>query len=75
ELRKLGADVSIDGDSLVISPGELRGAGIDTYSDHRMAMAFSLAGLKIDGVTIRDPNCVTKTWPGYFRALEAMCRG
>ncbi|MEX2280670.1 MAG: 3-phosphoshikimate 1-carboxyvinyltransferase [Acidimicrobiia bacterium] len=75
ELRKLGADVSIDGDSLVIIPGEFRGAEIDTYSDHRMAMAFSLAGLKIDGVAIRDPNCVTKTWPGYFEALEAMCRG
>lgn len=74
ELRKLGADVAIDGDSLVITPDELRSAQIDTYDDHRMAMAFSVAGLKIDGVVIRDPECVTKTWPGYFQALEAMCR-
>jgi 3-phosphoshikimate 1-carboxyvinyltransferase len=35
-------------------------------------MSFALAGLRIDGVVITDPDCVTKTWPGYFEALEAM---
>lgn len=74
ELARLGADVQITGDMLTIVPGELHGAAIATYDDHRMAMAFSLAGLKIDGVRILDPECVSKTWPGYFDVLEAMCQ-
>lgn len=74
EIRKLGADAEIDGDSLTIAPGELRGAEIETYDDHRMAMSFALAGLRIDGVVIKDPDCVSKTWPRYFDVLEGMCR-
>ena len=50
--------------------GPLRGAEIDTYDDHRMAMAFALAGLRVPGVAIRDPGCVSKTWPDYFSMLE-----
>ena len=53
-------------------PGPLRPAEIDTYEDHRMAMAFALAGLRIAGVAIRDPDCVAKTWPDYFEALERL---
>jgi len=74
ELSRLGAEVSIDGDSLVIVPGVLGSAEISTYDDHRMAMSFALAGLRVEGVVITDPDCVTKTWPAYFEALEAMCR-
>jgi 3-phosphoshikimate 1-carboxyvinyltransferase len=70
EIRKLGAKARATVDSLIIEPGPLRGAEIDTYDDHRIAMAFALAGLRIDGVVIRDPACVTKTWPEYFSALE-----
>jgi 3-phosphoshikimate 1-carboxyvinyltransferase len=66
ELRKLGARADADRDSLFIQPGPLHGAEIDTYDDHRMAMAFSLAGLRVPGVVIRDPGCVSKTWPQYF---------
>ena len=66
ELRKLGAGAHADADSLTIEPGPLRAAEIDTYDDHRMAMAFALAGLRQPGVRIRDPGCVSKTWPGYF---------
>ncbi|MCS5635996.1 MAG: 3-phosphoshikimate 1-carboxyvinyltransferase [Myxococcota bacterium] len=66
ELRKLGARADADRDSLHIQPGPLHGAEIDTYDDHRMAMAFSLAGLRVPGVVIRDPGCVSKTWPQYF---------
>ena len=72
ELRKLGADARADADSLVITPGTLRGAAIDTYDDHRMAMAFALAGLRVEGVRIRDPGCVSKSWPGYFDALAKL---
>ena len=59
-------------DALTIEPGPLRGAEIDTYDDHRMAMAFSLAGLRIPGVIIRDPGCVSKTWPEYFAFLDRL---
>jgi 3-phosphoshikimate 1-carboxyvinyltransferase len=72
ELRKLGARAEAGHDSLLIEPGPLRGAEIDTYDDHRMAMSFSLAGLRVPGVVIHDPGCVSKTWPGYFEMFEAL---
>lgn len=72
ELRKLGAGARTGPDWLEIEPGPLRGAAIDTYEDHRMAMAFALAGLRIPGVVIRDPGCVAKTWPDYFAALARL---
>jgi 3-phosphoshikimate 1-carboxyvinyltransferase len=72
ELRKLGADARADADSLRIRPGALHGAEIDTYDDHRVAMAFALAGLRVPGVIIREPDCVSKTWPGYFAMLEQL---
>lgn len=75
ELRKLGARAEAGPDSLSIQPGPLHGATIDTYDDHRMAMAFSLAGLRVPGVVIRDPSCVSKTWPDYFDAFRLLCGG
>lgn len=69
ELRRLGARATAGPDSLEILPGPLHGAEIETYDDHRMAMSFSLAGLRIPGVVIRDPGCVSKTWPDYFDAF------
>jgi 3-phosphoshikimate 1-carboxyvinyltransferase len=70
ELRKLGARAQAHPDALEIEPGPARGAEIETYDDHRMAMSFALAGLRIPGVVIRDPSCVSKTWPEYFSVLE-----
>lgn len=72
ELRKLGAEARATRDALEIVPGPLRGAEIETYDDHRMAMSFALAGLRIPGVVIRDPECVSKTWPEYFSMLEGL---
>jgi 3-phosphoshikimate 1-carboxyvinyltransferase len=72
ELRKLGANARSGSDFLEIVPGPPRPAAIDTYEDHRMAMAFALAGLRIPGVAVRDPGCVSKTWPEYFAMLEAL---
>jgi 3-phosphoshikimate 1-carboxyvinyltransferase len=72
ELAKLGARATAGPDWLSIEPGPLRGAAIDTYDDHRMAMAFALAGLRVPGVRIREPGCVAKTWPGYFAMLEQL---
>ena len=50
----------------------LQGAVLATYDDHRMAMSFALAGLKIPGVTILDPGCVAKTYPGFWDDLEKL---
>jgi 3-phosphoshikimate 1-carboxyvinyltransferase len=72
ELRKLGAGATADADSLRIEPGELHGAEIATYDDHRMAMAFALAGLRVPGVTILEPACVSKSWPQYFEAFARL---
>ncbi len=73
ELTKLGADVSISDDcTLTIDPPErsLEATAIDTYDDHRMAMSFSLAATRSAGVTIKDVECVNKTYPGYFDDLR-----
>jgi 3-phosphoshikimate 1-carboxyvinyltransferase len=71
ELRKLGAEVEQREDGWRITPppsGPKAGVAIDTYDDHRMAMAFSLVG----DVEIRGPGCVAKTFPCYFEELERL---
>jgi len=74
ELRKLGAEVEEGYDYLVIQPPEqIRKAEIDTFDDHRMAMAFSLAACGSSPVTINDPGCVSKTFPDYFEVLKGLC--
>ena len=73
ELRKLGAEVDEGADYLRITPGELRpNVAIDTYDDHRMAMSFSLVALAGVPVRINDPECVAKTFPGYFDAFRSI---
>jgi len=72
ELRKLGASVVEGPDRLAITPGPLRGATLDTYDDHRMAMSLALAGLRVPGVVIRDPGCTAKTYPQFFDDLERL---
>mgnify|MGYP001159534000 CR=1 FL=1 len=66
ELTKLGAKVDEGKDYLSITPGQLKGVEIETYDDHRMAMSFTLAGVRIPGVVILDHDCVAKTYPDYF---------
>jgi 3-phosphoshikimate 1-carboxyvinyltransferase len=72
ELRKLGAEVDEREDGLKITPAKHQSASIDTYRDHRMAMSFALAGLRISGVQIRDPGCVDKTYPNFFEDLKRL---
>lgn len=73
ELRKIGAQAEEGPDWLRVEPPtRLREAAIDTYQDHRMAMCFSLVSLGGVPVTIRDPGCVRKTYPGYFEAFRAL---
>ena len=70
ELTKCGANVTEDGDTLIVEPSELHGAEIDTYDDHRIAMCFATLGLKVPGMRIREPNCVAKTFPNFFAKLS-----
>ncbi len=73
ELKKLGADITEMDDGIIIQPvDKYKPANISTYDDHRMAMAFSLAGLKVRGLVILDPNCVSKTFPHYFTHFNSL---
>jgi 3-phosphoshikimate 1-carboxyvinyltransferase len=72
ELRRIGATVLEQPDGLTIQPGALRGAQIETYNDHRMAMSFALAGLRVPAIVIRNPSCTMKTYPGFFDDLHQL---
>ena len=72
ELRRLGAGVTDFEDGLEILPSRLHGASIETYDDHRIAMAFSVVGLMIPGVKIQNPGCVAKTFPEFFETLAKL---
>jgi 3-phosphoshikimate 1-carboxyvinyltransferase len=73
ELRKLGAEVEEGDDYLIIDPpDQIQSTEIETYDDHRMAMAFSLAACGAESVTILDPGCVSKTFPNYFEVLKSV---
>lgn len=69
-LRHLGAGATVEGDALVVRPAPLHGAEIDPADDHRTAMAFAVLGLAVGGVTITDPGCVAKSWPGFWDAIR-----
>ncbi|KAK7837355.1 3-phosphoshikimate 1-carboxyvinyltransferase 2 [Quercus suber] len=75
ELRKLGATVEEGPDYCVITPPEnLNVTTIDTYDDHRMAMAFSLAACGDVPVIINDPGCTRKSFPEYFKVLQRIIK-
>ena len=72
ELARLGAAVREFDDGLEIMPSPLHRAVVETYDDHRIAMAFAVAGLKLAGVRIRNPGCVAKTYPEFFEHLKSV---
>lgn len=72
ELRKLGANVELHKDGIGIIPAPLHGDLLDTYDDHRLAMSFALIGLKVPGVKIENPDCVKKSFPGFWREFERL---
>jgi 3-phosphoshikimate 1-carboxyvinyltransferase len=73
ELRRLGARVDERSDGLTVYPSPLHPAVVQTYDDHRMAMAFAIPGLLVPGIEIENPGCVAKTFPDYFARLEEAC--
>ena len=73
ELRKLGAVVEEGEDYIIIDPpAHIQSATIDTYDDHRIAMCFSLAAFGEGTITINDPGCTSKTFPGYFELFQSL---
>ncbi len=72
ELSKIGIQASCSDTSMMITGGRPRGAEIDTYGDHRLAMSFSLVGLKIPGIIIRDEQCVEKSFPDFWKVFEGL---
>jgi 3-phosphoshikimate 1-carboxyvinyltransferase len=75
ELKRLGIRAEEEADGFIVHPGTPRPADIETYDDHRMAMSFAITGLAAPGIRIRNPACVSKTFPHYFDVLEALRSG
>lgn len=73
ELTRLGVAVEEHDDGMTIYPCDnFLPATIKTYNDHRMAMSFALVGLRVPGIKIENPECVSKTFPGYFEVLDTL---
>ncbi len=79
ELRKLGAHVEEEEDRMIIHGRAggtgLHGARIHTYDDHRIAMSFAVAGLRVGGVEIGDPGCVAKSFPDFWQRFDQLADG
>jgi 3-phosphoshikimate 1-carboxyvinyltransferase len=74
-LTACGARIEMLGDDLLVHPSTaaspLHGATIETFDDHRVAMCFAMLGLFVPGMVIRNPSCVSKTFPDFFAKLAA----
>ena len=73
-LRRLGVQVATGPDWIEIWPGTAKPAEIECRGDHRIAMSFSITGLRTPGLTLDDPGCVRKTFPGFHAALGDLRR-
>ncbi|MBF0102587.1 MAG: 3-phosphoshikimate 1-carboxyvinyltransferase [Desulfobacterales bacterium] len=75
ELRKMGIHADATADAIQIEGGTPKGnVDIETYNDHRMAMCFAVAGLKVPHIRIQNPKCVQKSFPNFFEVFEGMYR-
>jgi 3-phosphoshikimate 1-carboxyvinyltransferase len=73
ELARIGVYVEEHEDGMTIYPcNDIQPGTIQTYNDHRMAMAFALIGLRVEGISIENPSCVSKTFPNYFQVLDTL---
>ena len=73
ELTRLGAEVHASKDGLTISPpASITPTAIETYDDHRMAMSFAVAGSAVEGITIKNAGCVSKSFPQFFEVLDSL---
>ena len=69
-LAKMGIAAVEQGNNVFILPGQPTPCEIETFDDHRVAMAFALVGTVVDGIVIQNPSCTRKTFENYFDVLE-----
>ena len=74
EFRKLGIHAQETEDGLAIEGGPAKGAAIETYEDHRIAMSFAILGLAVPGISIQNPDCVGKSFPDFWEKLGGLYR-
>ena len=72
ELGKMGITCQMGADFIRIEPGRPRPTVVETYEDHRIAMGFSLIGLRAEGIVISNPLCCKKTFEEYFDVLDQL---
>jgi len=72
ELSKMGIEAAVNDTGLTIKGSRPHGVGISTYKDHRIAMSFAIAGLKVPGVFIKDEKCVEKSFPEYWKVFNGL---
>jgi 3-phosphoshikimate 1-carboxyvinyltransferase len=73
-IHRLGGHATLNGADLMIKPGNLKGAELETYFDHRIAMSFAIVGLRIPGIKIINPSCVHKSYPDFWTHLEQLSK-
>lgn len=69
-LSVLGVEVEERDDGIIIIPGKVHGGVIETFDDHRVAMAFALTGLRTEGISVKNPECCRKTFKEFFTVLD-----
>ena len=74
ELERMGIRCETTQDSITVYPGTPKPCTVKTYEDHRMAMGFTLTGLRSPGIVIDNPGCCCKTFEDYYETLEACIR-
>jgi 3-phosphoshikimate 1-carboxyvinyltransferase len=73
ELGKLGIEIILDGDTMLVKGGSIKGGSIFSHHDHRIAMAAAVAGLIAEKpVIIQNAECVSKSWPSFFEDLKTL---
>ena len=72
ELNKMGVKASCTESTLSIRGGQPQGSVVETYNDHRIAMSFAIAGLKVPGICIRNESCVEKSFPTFWQVFEGL---
>ena len=68
----MGIRCQEDDNSITVYPGAPSPSAVETYDDHRMAMGFSLIGLRSEGICIQNPGCCRKTFENYFEVLDGV---
>jgi len=76
EFAKLGIDIKIHGELMLVTGGKVKSATVNSHSDHRIAMACAIAALKAEGeVIIEGAECVAKSYPEFFANLASLSVG